>query len=264
MQWSLLSIDRRSPIPLYYQLAEAIKEGIRTGDLQPGDQLPSERDLSEYVAVSRMTARHAIAHLVTEGVVMAQHGRGTFVAEPKMTYDVFNLVGFTEETMRSGGVVVSRVLEQAVGTPTPRVAAELNLAPDATVTRIVRLRSTSDMPLLLETSYVPTDVCPGLQLHDLTAQSLYTLLEQHYGLRLAYAQQTLEATTANDYESALFGIPAGMAMLLVEGVTFLEHGGVVEYFKAVYRADRVKFAFASQRRAIEKRLAMPQVDVLLR
>ncbi len=243
MQWSSLSLERRSPIPLYYQLAELIKEGVRTGELQAGDQLPSERDLSEFAAVSRMTARHAIAHLVLEGALVAQHGRGTFVAEPKMTYDAFNLVGFTEETIRRGGVVVSQVLEQTVVMPPARVAAGLRLEADAAVNRIVRLRSAGETPLLLETSYVPTILCPDLQQQDLTKQSLYALLEQQYGLRLAYAQQTVEATIANDYECALFGIPSGAAMLLLEGVTFLDNGDIVEYFKAIYRADRIKVFF---------------------
>jgi GntR family transcriptional regulator len=212
MQWSSLMLGRGSPIPLYYQIAELIKEGVRTGELQSGEQLPSERDLSEFVAASRMTARHANAHLVLEGTLLAQHGRRTFVAEPKLTYDAFNLIGFTEEMMRRGGTVMSRVLEQTVVAPPARVASGLGLEPEATVNKIVRLRSVGDTPLLLETSYVPTELCPELEHKDLTAQCLYALLEHYYRLRLAYAEQTIEATIANDYESSLFGIPLGVAM----------------------------------------------------
>lgn len=263
MQWSAMTLEKRSPIPLYYQLAELIKERIRSGELQPGAQLPSERDLSEYVGVSRMTARHAIAYLVLEGTLIAQQGRGTFVAEPKLTYDALHLLGFTEETMRQGGVVTSRVLEQSVGTPSSRVAAELMLATEATVSKVVRLRLSGETPLLLETSYIPTKLCPGLAQEDLTTRSLYALLEHQYGHRLAFARQTVEATIANDYESTLFGIKPGTAMLLLEGVTYLERGGIVEYFKAIYRADRLKFTFESQRNGISDMTSTPRVSLVL-
>lgn len=96
-----MALDKSSPIPLYYQLAELIRERIQSGELKPGDQLPSERDLSEQVAISRMTVRQAVAYLVREGTLVVKPGVGTFVAEPKLTYDALHLLGFTEEMIRS-------------------------------------------------------------------------------------------------------------------------------------------------------------------
>jgi GntR family transcriptional regulator len=247
VQWSAAALNKNSPIPLYYQLAELIRERIQSGELKSGDQLPSERDLSEQVAISRMTARQAAAYLVREGTLVVRHGVGTFVAEPKLTYDALHLLGFTEETMRRGGVVTSRVLEHAIVTPPPGVAIELQLDPDKTATKIVRLRAVGTTPLLLETSFIPTALCLGLRDADLATQSLYALLEQQYGLRLQRARHTLESTTANVHESSLFGVKPGTAMILMEGVTYLDQGRPVEYFKAIYRGDRFKFVFESQR-----------------
>ena len=123
-----MALNKHSPIPLYYQLAELIKEQIRFGELKPGDQIPAERLLSEQHGISRMTTRQAVAYLVREGALVARHGLGTFVAEPKLTHDALHLLGFTEEIMHRGGQVVSHVLEQvAVPAPT-RVEAELRLA----------------------------------------------------------------------------------------------------------------------------------------
>ncbi|MCB0043362.1 MAG: UTRA domain-containing protein, partial [Caldilinea sp.] len=73
------------------------------------------------------------------------------------------------------------------------------------------------------------------------------LLEQRYGLQLQRAQQTMECVAANEYEQALFGIRAGAAMLLLEGVTYGERDLPVEYFKAIYRGDRCKFHLESWR-----------------
>jgi GntR family transcriptional regulator len=242
-----MSLHRNSPIPLYYQLAEVLRERIRLGVIQPAAQLPSERDLSETFRISRMTVRQALAYLVREGSLVARQGLGTFVAEPKLAYDALHLLSFTEEMMLSGAAPASQVLEQAVVSPPAAVAADLALTPGASAVKIVRLRLSQGTPLLLETVYVPAALCPGLEQADLATQSLYSLLENRYGLRLGHARQTLEATTANSYEAQLMAVPAGLGMILLEGVTQLDTGQPIEYFKAIYRGDRFKFAMDSQR-----------------
>jgi GntR family transcriptional regulator len=242
-----MKLNKESPIPLYYQLAERLREQIVTGELPPGAQLPAERELSDQAAISRMTARQAVAYLVRQGVLEVRPGIGTFVAAPKLTYDALHLLGFTEETMRQGGTVQSHVLEQIVLTPSPRVATGLQLTAGQQVVKITRLRLVQAMPLLLETVYLPTALCPGLEDVDLTVQSLYGLLEERYHLHLTRAWQTFESTIANDYEAELFGVPPGSGMILLEGVTFAKDERPVEYFKAIYRGDRFKFAVESQR-----------------
>ncbi len=262
--WSALSPVKTSPVPLYYQLAEAIRERIRAGRLPPGRQLPSEREIADHAGISRMTARQALSYLVRDGALEVKPGVGTFVAAPKLTYDALHLLGFTEETMRHGGIVVSRVLEQSVTTPPPVVAAALSLSSADDVVKVVRIRSSGETPLLLETSYLPIARCRGLEHEDLGSHSLYSLLELRYGLRLDRARQTIEATIANDYESGLLHVPIGAPMLLLEGVTFTDDARPAEYFKAVYRADRVTFALESQREPSGRaESATRQVSVVL-
>ena len=262
--WSSPAPDKRSPIPLYYQLAELIRGRVRSGELRPGDQLPAERELADRAGISRMTARQALAYLVRDGTLLVRPGVGTFVAEPKLAFDALHLLGFTEETTRLGGVVASRVLEQAIDVPPPAIATALGLAPSETTVKVVRLRADGGTPLLLETSHLPTTLCPGLQREDLETHSLYTLLELRYGLRLHRARQVVEATIANEYESGLFRIHVGAPMLLLEGVTCTEDDRPVEVFKAIYRADRVKFALESHRETGRTTSAgAPQVSVVL-
>lgn len=242
-----MKLQKSSPLPLYYQLAETLQEKIRSGELPPGQQLPSERELSAQYGISRMTVRQALAYLTRNGHLVVRKGLGTFVAEPKFSYDPLHLLGFTEEMMQKGVSASSRVLEQAVVTPPAQVATGLELAPQAQTVKIVRLRFSEATPLLLETVYVPAILCPGLENEDLTSQSLYALMEQKYGLHLSHARQTLEPTVANEYEAELFGIPKGMGMLLLEGITYTNLARPVEYFKAIYRGDRFKFELESQR-----------------
>ncbi len=241
------SLDRESAIPLYYQLASSIREQIKAGVLAAGEQLPAERDLAREAGISRMTARQALADLTFSGDVVVRHGVGTFVAAPKLTHDALHLLGFTEEMARLGDVVHSRVLECTVVTPPAAIAAALDLAAGDATVRVSRLRSTGEHPLLLETSYVPHARCPGLEREDLERQSLYTLLETRYGHRLRAARQSIEAATASVYESDLLGVEEGAAMLVLEGVTVTDLGWPIEWFKAMYRGDRVKIAIESQR-----------------
>ena len=149
--------------------------------------------------------------------------------------------------MLNGAAPASQVLEQGIVIPPEAVAADLALDPGATTVKIVRLRLSHGTPLLLETVYIPASLCPGLDQTDLATQSLYGLLESRYGLRLSHARQTFETTTANSYEAQLFAIAVGLGMILLEGVTRLDTGQPVEYFKAIYRGDRFKFAMESQR-----------------
>ena len=256
-------LNKNIPIPLYYQLAEQLNEQIQTGQLQPGVQLPSERELSEQFEISRMTVRQAIGYLVQQGVLVVKQGVGTFVAEPKLAHDTLHLLGFTEEMMSQGGTITSQVLEQAIATPPLRVVDGLKLEPEESVVKIVRLRLSGNIPLLLETIFISSTLCPDLELKDLTTTSLYTILEQDYSLHLSYAEQMLEATTANDYECTLFGLEPGTAMILLEGVTYLNQGQPVEYFKAIYRGDRFRFKLESQRNITLESANGPRISMVL-
>lgn len=240
-------LNKNSPIPLYYQIAERIKEQIAAGELLAGAQLPPERELGEQLQVSRMTVRQAVNYLVREGLLDVRPGVGTFIAQPKLTYDALHLLGFSEEMARSGGTTESEVLEQALTVPSARVATKLKLKAQEHVVRIVRLRRVNGEPILLETSMIAALLCPGLETVDLSNHSLYALLETSYGLHLQRTQQTIEGVIANQHEQQLFGLRSDAAMILLEGITYDLGEQPIEYFKAVYRGDRCKFELESQR-----------------
>lgn len=240
-----MKLDKNSPVPLYYQLAEWVREQIRVGALKPGERLPSERELSEQAGISRMTARQAVAYLVREGLIIVRQGVGTFVVEPKLTHDPLHLLGFSAEIIRQGGKPSSRVLVQTIVSPPQSVAVGLDLSAAERVVQIARLRLSHDTPLLLETVFVPAALCPGLESEDLAGRSLYELLTERYGLELTHTKQTIEATMANDYEAELFNVAPGTPMMLLEGVTYSASQHPVEYFKAIYRGDRFKFTVES-------------------
>ncbi len=80
-----LKVDHDSPLPLYSQLREALLALLKSGEYREGDSFPTERELEQRFEVSRITVRRALDELVREGYLIAQQGRGTFVAKPACT-----------------------------------------------------------------------------------------------------------------------------------------------------------------------------------
>jgi len=236
-----MQLRRYDPIPLYHQLAEEIREQIEARQLPAGERIPSLQELTRQYKVSYMTVRHAIGELVRRGLLEARQGVGTFVAPPKMDYDLRTLTGFTEDMHARGLAPHARLLELALGPAGERIAQKLRISPSEKIVHVARLRYSGDLPAVLDDSCLPSSLCPGLENEDLEHTSLYGLLEGPYGLVLDHALQVIETTGANLYEAGLLGVPVGASMMLVRGVTYLADGRPAEYFKNVYRGDRFRF-----------------------
>jgi GntR family transcriptional regulator len=239
-------LDKHSPIPLYYQLAEGIRDKIRSGELRPGEQLPPERELSLQHGISRMTVRQALQYLIREDVLLARQGLGTFVAETKLSYNPLHVLGFTEDMMARGADVSSRVVEHARVVPPANVAAKLRLDAGEQAIKIIRLRLAGGVPLLLETVFVPAERFPGIEHADMAHASLYRLMREESGVEPAGALHTLEAVQATEFECAMFGVQPLAAMILLQGVTVDLHDQPIECFKAVYRGDRFEITLDSR------------------
>ncbi|KAF0107909.1 MAG: GntR family transcriptional regulator [Anaerolineaceae bacterium] len=237
-----LHIDTKNPIPIYYQIREQLRQQIVGGQLNPGDMLPTEMEICAECGVSRMTARQALTQLANEGLVTRQRGRGTFVAAPKATLDSsqFPLQSYTELLgqigMQAGAVVLAQVVEPA----SESVAAQLKLSPGDPVVRIARQRLMRGEAMSLETSFYPHSRCPDLASLNLTDQSVYRLLEEHYGIAMAYATDTIELSVAGAYEAKELKISEGVPVVLVTRLSFLEDNTPIEFTQTIHRGDRFK------------------------
>lgn len=236
------SLHKASPVPLYFQLKQIIREQIEGGSLQPLDQLPSERELSLRYGISRMTVRQSLSELVNEGILYRRQGKGTFVALPKIDQGLLGLTGFTEEMTARGLRPESKLLSVERVDASPRVSEALSLSLDKRVIRLERLRLANGEPMALEVTHLPLRLFPGFTERDFTESvSLYQLMEIRYGIRLHRAQQVLEAGVAGLRESELLEVPLGAPLLVFERVTYSDHEVAVEVARAIYRGDRYKF-----------------------
>lgn len=240
-------LDKNSPLPLYYQLKNLICEMIENEELATDAPIPSEREICEKYGISRMTANKAITSLVTEGVLYREQGKGTFVARNKEKYQLSSLLSFSEEMCRRGERADTKLLSFQKKRPTKRLREDLKLEEEQEVFEIIRLRYITGEPYALETAYIPVYLCENLNAKQLESASLYSVLEQEFGLQVEYAYQTLEPAIINDYESGILGIAQGALAVLLSRRTYLKNDVPIEITKSIYRGDRYKFEILLKR-----------------
>jgi GntR family transcriptional regulator len=228
---------RRSPVPLYSQVKELLRERIAMQRDEQHDQLPSERELARDLGVSRMTVRQAVRELIAEGAIYTAPGRGTFVSAGDVTQQLGGLTSFSQEMTQRGLVPSSRTLESVVTTD-PEVAEHLDLRPDEPLIRIRRLRLASDEPMAVETTHLPQALCAGVENIDLERASLYEVMQSTFRLRLGAATQRITAQSADAWVAGMLGLEPGDAVLVMERTTLLEDGRPVEFVRSWYRGDR--------------------------
>ena len=120
-------INRDIPIPLYYQIAQLIRQQILSGALKPGEQIPTEKELQERFDVSRSTVRNAIGELVYDGLLERRSTKGTFVARTKLEETIFGFGSFTNEILKRNMVPESRILDFKIIRAPDTVAQHLNI-----------------------------------------------------------------------------------------------------------------------------------------
>lgn len=228
--------SHRNGTPAYQRIQLAILKRIENGQLRPGDAVESERDLARIHRVSLMTARHALVSLERDGMVSRRRGAGTFVAPPKIHFN--RLMSFSEQMSGRSLSPQSRVLHFSIVEDAPEIAARLALPARARMVRFDRLRLGADEPFALETCYLSAQQFPGLQRSTLQRESLFSLLEQKYGRKLAHADEEIDATPADPHSAHLLRIPRDTPLLRMRQVIYCADGQPVIYVLGLYRSDR--------------------------
>jgi GntR family transcriptional regulator len=216
----LPSLDRGSPVPLYYQLAQAMQHAIEAGDLAPRVPLGNEVDLAHELGISRPTVRRALGYLVARGLLVRRRGIGTVVVPTSIRRSI----GLTSL--------------YDVAAP-PDVAATLGLEPGARVIHVRRLRMVDGEPLAIMENHLPAGLV-RLDRAELEATGLYRLLRAA-GVEARIASQTIGARQATVDEAVLLDIEPGAPVLQLRRVSYDESGRATEYAWHAYAAERHSF-----------------------
>lgn len=226
----------KNGVPAYRRIQGTIVKLLESGQLRPGDAVDSERELAKIHGVSLMTARHALAGLERDGLVVRRRGAGTFVAPPKIHFN--KLMSYTEQMSGRGLPVSSKLLSVNVIDTEPEVAARLALPAGSSLIRIERLRLGGNEPFAIETCYLSAEEFKGLTQARLDRTSLFSVLEHEYELKIAHADEEVDATTADSHSARLLGVPHGAAVLRIRQEIYSAKGRVALYVLGLYRSDR--------------------------
>lgn len=183
-----------------------------------------------------MTARHALAGLEREGKVERRRGAGTFVAHPKIHFN--KLTSFTEQMAGRGLPGCSKILSGTTLDNEAEISARLALPAGSPLFRLERLRLGADEPFAVETVYFSAADFPGLSRAGLERSSLFSALENEYGLSLAHADEEVDATIADARSAELLAVPRGTPLLRIRQVIFSTNGKPALYVLGLYRSDR--------------------------
>ncbi|MEV6165658.1 GntR family transcriptional regulator [Streptomyces sp. NPDC052052] len=233
-------MDRSSPVPLYYQLAQQLEAAIAQGRLVPGSLLGNEIELAARLGLSRPTVRQAIQSLVDKGLMVRRRGVGTQVVHSSVRRPL-ELSSLYDDLEAAGGHPTTRVLRNTVEPAGAPVAEALGVAQGSDVHLVERLRYMHGEPLALLRNHLPLGLV-DLDTGRLEATGLYRLMRAA-GVTLHSARQTVGARLATADEAAALGDREGSALLTMERTTSDDTGRAVEFGSHIYRASRYSFDF---------------------
>jgi GntR family transcriptional regulator len=228
-------LERSNPLPLYYQLKEVLKQQIRAGHLAPHTAIPSEPELVAQYHVSRATVRQALTELVHEGLLYRQHGRGTFVCEPRIQQNISELTSFSDELRRRGKRPGGVLLVSELVRGSHEVRERLRLSDEEQVVRLERLRQADETPVALEIDYLPHPRAANIysRAKETAEGSLYSLMTSE-GMHPYINEQTFKGDMPTQREAELLRIDADQPGLRLSCTTFDETGAPIEYTEAFY------------------------------
>jgi DNA-binding GntR family transcriptional regulator len=233
-----LVIDRSSPVPLYYQLSQALELAIESGTLKPGDRLDTEVDIAESHGLSRPTVRQAIQELVNKGLLVRRRGVGTQVVHAQVRRPV-ELTSLFDDLSRANHHPSTSVLVLDRRPAGKAVATALSVSDGTDVIYLERLRFDGGRPLALMRNWLPTGLI-DLDAAALEGSGLYDLLRRA-GVHIKVANQRIGARNASAADARRLGIKAGAAVVTMERTAFDDTGRAVEYATHSYRGDLYSF-----------------------
>ncbi len=222
------------PRSKHVQLRDALAE-LAVHELGPDAAIPSERVLMSTYGVSRSTVRKAIDTLVADGLLHRVHGKGTFVARPRLESRL-HLASFSQDMRRRGLTPSTVLLGIEPDRPPAEVAAALQLEAGALAWRLDRVRLADSQPIALENGWYPQATLPGLDRQDLGG-SLYEVLRSVYGLGIDSAEQTLWGESADAATARRLDAPLHTPLLVFRRIS-CARGRPLEHVVSRYRGDR--------------------------
>lgn len=231
-------VPGRGATPHYIALRDLIARRIETGELPPGEKLPSERQMQEGAGFARGTIREALSQLEAEGLIYRQDRSGWYVCPEPVIYDPTRWAGFMTYVAEQGRRPETQTLSMVEG-PAGEAGRQLGLAASDPIYVITRRRLVDGRPVLVERIRVNPGLAPDLFRFSLDG-SLTRILKTEYGVEVLRNRVDMRPCALIRDEAAALGVKSGTPGLEVVRVSFDRDGRVVEYDQEYWRHDAVR------------------------
>jgi len=214
---------------------------IASGDLKPGDKLPSERGMQAQFGLARGTIREGLFQLEAEGTIFRRNRSGWYVSPPPVVYDPTRWEGFMSYVAAQGRLPSTRTISTATITADPLLAEVFSRPIGAPLHYIQRLRSIDGRAVLVEKLIVDAALTPGLLQFDLD-QSLTAILKNTYSITVARNQVSMQPCALTGAEAEALGQKSGLPGLALQRLSYDGHGRVVEFDHEYWRHDALRIS----------------------
>lgn len=233
----------QSTLPIYVQIANDLRQKIQQEIYQAGDKLPSQKELGSQFGVNRHTVRQALALLKDEGLLRVDRGLGAFIADAPTRYPMGQRVRYDESLQAQGHTSRDQLLSATEVRANENVADRLDISLGESAIQVEFLGLADDRPLIITTSYFPSQRCPNLLTHISETQSLARLMREVYGYDHIRQQTSVSTRMVRSSDAKLLQVSLNQPILLVQATNVNQHTEVIEYTVTRFRGDGVELMF---------------------
>jgi len=238
-----LQISKSGHIPIYYQLKQVIISKIKSGEIKENQQIPTEDEFCKMYNISKAPVRQALQELEAENYIYKIRGKGSFVSSNYIKQPIAKLQSFTNDILSIGHQPSAKLISREIISADYEVAKALNIEEGDRVLQGVRLRYIDDEVYSLNYSHFSIDMFPETEQMDLSALSIYEIIENEMNCEIVRAIQTLEATATPPDIAKIIGRQIGSPLLLMNRVTFIRRDlkeMPFEFVKVYFMPDKYK------------------------
>jgi len=251
-------ISKVSPIPLYIQVADSLREQIASGVYPPGSLLPNEQTLMQMYEASRVTIRNALDLLVEDGVIIKKQGKGSFVTDSKKTFSLTSLQGFYSLLVKSGAKVHTKLQSTSNVLPPKEISSALGHDEAIEVRKIERLYLIDNQPFALAVTHFYRDI--DLQQEEAEKMVGYGILIEKLGKEPHFAKYSITASTSTSHLSKTMGIDKGSPILILNRITYSADSQPLEHARHYIRPDLCALEFQIVKKQQLEDLRIQSVD----
>lgn len=227
MAFSNHSVDKNSPIPLYFQLKKIILSELKNGTLKTNDKLPTEAELCDMYGLSRTTVRQAISELVTSGHLFKEKNRGVYVSAPRAKIDSLYATHYCNEEAKNSGFTLTCAIPTMGFIPaTEDVAKALQIKPGDEVIYVEKWCYANDIPVCISNYYFISPLCTCVMDEEAYHHySAYELLNRQPDTKIGRIAKTITAYSASPEEAKQFNIAIGASLIQADDIGYAANTG---------------------------------------